>query len=82
MTQFQQLIWQKGKQLYRPMPWRERPTFYYVLVSEIMLQQTQVGRVLAKFTEFTRTFPTIDSLACWRRGRGWATIAGQSICTK
>ena len=63
VTQFQQLIWQKGKQLYRPMPWRERPTFYYVLVSEIMLQQTQVGRVLAKFTEFTRTFPTIDSLA-------------------
>ena len=60
---FQQLVWQKGKQLYRPMPWRERPTFYYVLVSEIMLQQTQVGRVLAKFTEFTRTFPTIDSLA-------------------
>lgn len=60
---FQQLVQQKGKQLYRPMPWRERPTFYYVLVSEIMLQQTQVGRVLAKFTEFTRTFPTIDSLA-------------------
>ena len=57
---FQQLVWQKGEQLYRPMPWREQPTFYYVLVSEIMLQQTQVRRVLAKFTEFTRTFPTID----------------------
>ena len=60
---FQQLVWQKGKQLYRPMPWREQPVFYYVLVSEIMLQQTQVARVLVKFAEFTRTFPTIDSLA-------------------
>ena len=73
---FQQLVQQKGKQLYRSMPWRERPTFYYVLVSEIMLQQTQVGRVLAKFTEFTRTFPTIDSLAATDLSRVLAAWQG------
>ncbi|QHU94098.1 A/G-specific adenine glycosylase [Candidatus Saccharibacteria bacterium oral taxon 488] len=61
--EFQGLIHQKGRELYRPMPWRDRPTLYYVLVSELMLQQTQVARVLAKFTEFTTEFPDIESLA-------------------
>ena len=60
---FRELIHQKGRELYRPMPWRDRPTLYYVLVSELMLQQTQVARVLAKFTEFTTEFPDIESLA-------------------
>lgn len=45
------------------MPWRDEPTFYHVLVSELMLQQTQVPRVLVKFTEFMRAFPTMDDLA-------------------
>ena len=60
---FRELIHQKGRELYRPMPWRDQPTLYYVLVSELMLQQTQVARVLAKFTEFTTEFPDIESLA-------------------
>jgi endonuclease III family protein len=60
---FRELIYQKGRELYRPMPWRDQPTLYYVLVSELMLQQTQVTRVLAKFTEFTTEFPDIESLA-------------------
>ena len=60
---FQVLIHQKGRELYRPMPWRDQPTLYYVLVSELMLQQTQVSRVLPKFDEFTRRFPTIEQLA-------------------
>ena len=46
---FQALIHQKGRELYRSMPWRDQPTLYYVLVSELMLQQTQVARVLSKF---------------------------------
>ena len=62
-AQFQAMIWHKAKQLYRPMPWRSQPTLYYVLVSELMLQQTQVARVLAKFAEFTAQFPTIEALA-------------------
>ena len=60
---FRELIHQKGRELYRPMPWRDRPTLYYVLVSELMLQQTQVARVLTKFREFTAEFPDVQSLA-------------------
>lgn len=60
---FQALIHQKSRELYRPMPWRDQPTFYYVLVSELMLQQTQVARVLVRFAEFTAEFPGIESLA-------------------
>lgn len=47
----------------RDLPWRRNPSPYNVLVSEIMLQQTQVSRVVPKFNEFMKTFPTIDSLA-------------------
>lgn len=61
--EFQELVWAKGRELYRAMPWRDTPTLYYVLVSELMLQQTQVSRVLVKFDEFIEAFPTIDELA-------------------
>lgn len=60
---FQELLWQKSRELYREMPWRSDPTFYHVLVSEVMLQQTQVGRVLVKYDEFMQAFPSIDDLA-------------------
>ncbi len=63
ITDFQTLILQKGQEHYREMPWRSKPTEYYVLLSEIMLQQTQVVRVLVKFEEFIQAFPTIESLA-------------------
>lgn len=36
---------------------------YKIMVSEIMLQQTQVARVIAKYQEFTTLFPTVHSLA-------------------
>jgi A/G-specific adenine glycosylase len=45
------------------MPWRDNTDPYIVLVSEIMLQQTQVYRVLPKFQEFMETYPTIKDLA-------------------
>jgi A/G-specific adenine glycosylase len=60
---FQELLWQKATELYRPMPWRETITPYYVLVSELMLQQTQVERVIPKFLQFVEAFPTIHALA-------------------
>lgn len=60
---FQELIWQKAKELYRPMPWRDDTRPYYVLVSEVMLQQTQVDRVIPKFESFIATFPDVASLA-------------------
>ncbi|HEU5121720.1 MAG TPA: hypothetical protein VFT59_02650 [Candidatus Saccharimonadales bacterium] len=63
MKDFQELVWQKGRELYRPMPWREDTRGYYVLVSELMLQQTQVERVIPKFQAFTTRFPDEKSLA-------------------
>ena len=62
-NQFSELIWEKAGELYRDMPWRDDPSFYHVLVSELMLQQTQVSRVLVKFDEFMKPFPTIEALA-------------------
>ncbi|MGE5174661.1 MAG: winged helix-turn-helix transcriptional regulator [Betaproteobacteria bacterium] len=47
----------------RDLPWRKRPTHYRVLVSEIMLQQTQVDRVTEKYREFLTAFPDFSSLA-------------------
>lgn len=62
-TEFQEIVWRAGRELYRDMPWRESPTPYFVLVSELMLQQTQVARVIPKFQEFIQRFPTLSDLA-------------------
>jgi A/G-specific adenine glycosylase len=43
--------------------WRKTTNPYRILVSEIMLQQTQVERVEKKYREFLKTFPTLKSLA-------------------
>lgn len=45
------------------LPWRVRPTPYHVLVSELMLQQTQVERVISKYLAFIEKFPTVESLS-------------------
>lgn len=47
----------------RDLPWRRTRDPYRVLVSEIMLQQTQVSRVEAYYSRFLRTFPTLPALA-------------------
>ena len=47
----------------RDLPWRRTRNAYHVLVSELMLQQTQVSRVVPKYHEFLRTFPTLASVA-------------------
>ncbi|MDE1970310.1 MAG: A/G-specific adenine glycosylase [Patescibacteria group bacterium] len=47
----------------RAFPWRETADPYHILVSEIMLQQTQVGRVCEKYPEFVAAFPEVASLA-------------------
>jgi A/G-specific adenine glycosylase len=46
------------------LPWRIEPTPYRVTVSEFMLQQTQVERVLAPFERFVSEFPSFVDLAC------------------
>ncbi len=45
------------------LPWRHTRDPYAVLVSEVMLQQTQVERVLPKYEEFLTRFPTLEALA-------------------
>jgi A/G-specific adenine glycosylase len=45
------------------LPWRKTKNPYRILVSEIMLQQTQVDRVIPKYTAFIKAFPTVSSLA-------------------
>ena len=61
--QFQEFIWQKGRELYRDMPWRRDVRGYAVLVSELMLQQTQVARVIPKFEQFMAVFPDEKALS-------------------
>jgi A/G-specific adenine glycosylase len=45
------------------LPWRKTKNPYRILVSEIMLQQTQVERVIPKYTAFLKQFPTLAVLA-------------------
>ncbi len=55
------LTWYAAEQ--RELPWRATDDPYAILVSEMMLQQTQVERVLPKFQQFLATFPTLAALA-------------------
>jgi A/G-specific adenine glycosylase len=50
----------------RDLPWRRTRDPYHILVSELMLQQTQVSRVVPKYGEFLARYPTIESLAAAR----------------
>lgn len=61
--ELRRLILQQGEELYRDMPWRNDTRGYYVLVSELMLQQTQVTRVIPKFEAFIAAFPDEHTLA-------------------
>jgi A/G-specific adenine glycosylase len=45
------------------LPWRQTTDSYHILVSELMLQQTQVKRVIPKYHEFLKKFPDVQSLA-------------------
>lgn len=61
--EFRRLIRQRGEETWRDMPWRQDTRPYYVLVSELMLQQTQVARVIPKFEAFIARFPDEKTLA-------------------
>jgi A/G-specific adenine glycosylase len=47
----------------RSLPWRETDDPYHILVSEVMLQQTQVDRVLPKYREWLEKYPSLTALA-------------------
>jgi len=61
----------------RDLPWRRTHDPYEVLVSEVMLQQTQAARVTPAFDRFVRRFPTLEALAAAPLGavlREWSGL--------
>ncbi len=64
IEEFKTLIWNfYHKEGRHNLPWRKTKDPYKILVSEVMLQQTQVARVAEKYPLFLKTFPTISALA-------------------
>jgi A/G-specific adenine glycosylase len=61
--QFQQLIYKHFRDNPRPLPWRSTTDPYRIMLSEVMLQQTQVERVLPKYDTFLAGFPNVEALA-------------------
>ena len=60
---FRATVRAEGARLYRDLPWRNTRDPYEIWLSEVMLQQTQVPRVLARWQEWLERFPTVVALA-------------------
>lgn len=60
---FQKTVLDYYKLHARTLPWRINTSPYSIFVSEFMLQQTQVPRVIEKYNQWMHIFPTIDDLA-------------------
>ena len=76
---FVETVWDYYHNHKRDLPWRKTLSPYFIFVSEVMLQQTQVSRVLIKYPLFIHRFPTfhklstasiIDILSVWQ-GMGY-----------
>lgn len=64
LGQFKKTIWDYYKKNGRhDLPWRKTKDPYKILISEVMLQQTQVSRVIEKYKSFLKKFPTAKALA-------------------
>lgn len=63
ITSFQERIYKHYRSKGRVLPWRKTRDPYNILVSELMLQQTQVERVLVKYPLFLNIFPTFSALS-------------------
>lgn len=77
VKQFNHLLFRWYEKNRRALPWRKTRNPYRILVSEIMLQQTRVERVLPKYAKFLRRFPTIQTLASVTLGevlRAWSGL--------
>jgi A/G-specific adenine glycosylase len=61
---FRTLVYRYYDEYGRRFPWRNTRNPYRILVSEVMLQQTQVDRVVEKYESFVKRFPDIPALAC------------------
>jgi A/G-specific adenine glycosylase len=51
------------KEKSRTLPWRQTTNSYHILLSEVMLQQTQVDRVVAYYSRWTKKWPYVQDLA-------------------
>lgn len=63
ILQFQRIILSWHKTNRKDLPWRRTKNPYKILVSEFMLQQTQISRVIPKYKEFLKEFPSLRALA-------------------
>ncbi|MDO5042968.1 MAG: adenine glycosylase [Slackia sp.] len=63
LDEFVARVRKQGAELYRDLPWRNTRDPYAIWISEVMLQQTQVARVLTRWERFMARFPTVDALA-------------------
>lgn len=63
IKKFQKLIWNFYAKNRRDFPWRNTTNPYHIVVSEIMLQQTQTDRVVSKYNSFLKKFSTAKKLA-------------------
>lgn len=63
LTAFVRKVAAEGERLHRDFAWRETRDPYAVLVSEVMLQQTQVSRVVPYYERWLEAFPTLEALA-------------------
>ncbi|MFO7730466.1 MAG: A/G-specific adenine glycosylase [Spirochaetia bacterium] len=63
VARFQQRIWNYYHEYGRPFPWRDTNDPYEILVSELMLQQTQTERVIKKYQPFLERFPGYADLS-------------------
>ena len=75
LLDFQSTVWEHYDRNMRDFPWRVTRDPYEILVSEVMLQQTQTYRVLPKYLAFLKEFPSVAALAqapllrvlaCWQ----------------
>lgn len=62
-TEFRAILLEWYKTHKRDLPWRKTTDPYKILVSEVMLQQTQVDRVIPKYQAFLKEFPSAQELA-------------------
>jgi A/G-specific adenine glycosylase len=60
---FRKIVYKHFAEFGRELPWRKTKDPYHILISEVMLQQTQVDRVIGKYTAFIKTFPDFKTLA-------------------
>jgi len=63
IKKFREIIYGYYRKQKRDFPWRHTDDPYRILVSEVMLQQTQTARVAEKYVEFIHAFPTLKALA-------------------